>query len=166
MTAKIDIAAVRNSCLQHHNTYRAAHKSPALTRGATLDETAQRWAERLAATGKFEHSDDAQRNGAGENIYVSYTTATTPPAPDALAKEAVKCWYDEVAKYDYTKGQFDVETGHFTQVVWKGSTQLGTGVAFGTVVEKGKTYNATYVVCQYSPAGNMSGSFAANVLKP
>lgn len=49
---------------------------------------------------------------------------------------------------------------------WKGSTQLGTGVAVGTAVIGGRTYNATYVVCQYSPAGNMSDSYAANVLEP
>lgn len=34
MIAKIDLAAVRNSCLQYHNTYCAAHKSPTLTPGA------------------------------------------------------------------------------------------------------------------------------------
>jgi hypothetical protein len=27
-------------------------------------------------------------------------------------------------------------------------------------------YNAFYVVCQYAAAGNVTGQFAANVLKP
>ncbi|TNN35054.1 Golgi-associated plant pathogenesis-related protein 1 [Liparis tanakae] len=49
-------------------------------------------------------------------------------------------------------------TGHFTQVVWKESTQLGVGVATNG--------NAVFVVGQYRPAGNMTnaGYFEKNVL--
>ena len=49
--------------------------------------------------------------------------------------------------------------GHFTQVVWKGSKELGVGRA---VTPDGKII----VVANYRPAGNMVGSFAANVLPP
>lgn len=46
--------------------------------------------------------------------------------------------------------------GHFTQVVWGGSTQLGVGVATdGTRV---------FVVGQYRPAGNVRDNFQQNVL--
>ena len=50
-------------------------------------------------------------------------------------------------------------TGHFTQVVWKSTTQLGCGLA----VNRG---NKIYGVCNYSPAGNVvnAGFFKANVL--
>lgn len=49
-------------------------------------------------------------------------------------------------------------SGHFTQVVWKESTELGVGVATDG--------NKVMVVGQYSPAGNMSnaGYFEKNVL--
>lgn len=48
--------------------------------------------------------------------------------------------------------------GHFTQVVWKESTELGVGMA-----TDGKT---VFVVGQYRPAGNMNmeGYFEKNVL--
>lgn len=48
--------------------------------------------------------------------------------------------------------------GHFTQVVWKDSTQLGVGMA-----TDGKK---VYVVGQYRPAGNMNTRehFEKNVL--
>ena len=52
-------------------------------------------------------------------------------------------------------------TGHFTQVVWKGSTELGIGKATG---KKGTMY-CTYIVGRYRPAGNFQGKFKENVLK-
>ena len=49
--------------------------------------------------------------------------------------------------------------GHFTQVVWKGSEELGIGKAADS---KGRVY----VVANYAPAGNFIGDFAANVSRP
>jgi hypothetical protein len=51
-----------------------------------------------------------------------------------------------------------MQTGHFTQVVWRGSTNLGVGIAFGN---NGRT---AVVVANYSPPGNYLGQFPANVL--
>lgn len=48
---------------------------------------------------------------------------------------------------------------HFTQVVWKGSKEIGVGKAQG---KDGKTI----VVASYRPAGNMVGNFRDNVLPP
>ena len=48
--------------------------------------------------------------------------------------------------------------GHFTQVVWKGSEELGIGKATDS---KGRVY----VVANYRPAGNYIGNFATNVSK-
>jgi uncharacterized protein YkwD len=161
----IDLTTFRNTALSKHNTYRTIHHSPDLTISNSANSTAQSWAEHIAATEVFEHSSSSQRNGAGENIYASYTTATSID-PDTLANDAVESWYEEVKKYNYASPGFASNTGHFTQVVWKGSTQLGCGAAQGTATIEGTKYNAFYVVCQYDPAGNMSGDFPANVSKP
>ena len=53
-------------------------------------------------------------------------------------------------------------TGHFTQVVWKGSVKLGIGKATGKVDD----WFCTWVVGRYSPAGNVQGQYTNNVLKP
>lgn len=53
-----------------------------------------------------------------------------------------------------------METGHFTQVVWKSSITLGIGKA---VVPKGNM-KCTYIVARYRPAGNYMGKFQAEVL--
>jgi len=51
-----------------------------------------------------------------------------------------------------------MNTGHFTQVVWKGSQQLGCGVASCPAIPGG-----TFYVCRYVPAGNVQGAFPNNV---
>ena len=51
-----------------------------------------------------------------------------------------------------------VYAGHFTQVVWKGSKELGIGKAV-----KG---NKVFVVASYRPPGNYAGRFKENVFPP
>ena len=71
---------------------------------------------------------------------------------------ATKMWYDEIKDYNFSKpAKYNPKCGHFTQVVWVGSTELGAGFA------KSKS-GATYVVARYSPAGNMLTKFDENVL--
>lgn len=66
------------------------------------------------------------------------------------------CRYEEVQDYDFSKPGFSMETGHFTQVVWKWSTQLGCGVrncpTVGSV--SGFDNGGIMVVCRYKPPGN------------
>jgi uncharacterized protein YkwD len=161
----IDLNTLRSIALSQHNTYRRIHRSPDMTLDNGLNNTAQSWAEYLAANAVFEHSSRSQRNNAGENLYVSYTTAPSISA-DTLGKEAVTNWYNEVSDYNYANPGFSGKTGHFTQVVWKGSTQLGCGAAQGRATLNGTNFNAFYVVCHYAPAGNMMGDFPNNVLQP
>ncbi len=157
----INQSTLRSTALSKHNSYRSTHNSPNMTQSSSLNESAQSWAEHLASTGAFEHS----KTNAGENIYATFTTASSVDAAN-LGNQAVKSWYDEVSDYDYANPGFSGKTGHFTQVVWKNSTELGCGAAQGVKNFGGNQYNAFYVVCQYSPAGNVSGQFPDNVMAP
>lgn len=67
-------------------------------------------------------------------------------------------WYVEVKDYDFdtVSPVFNPETGHFTQVVWATTTQVGGGVA------KSKS-GKTYVVGRYFPPGNVKGGFLENI---
>ena len=56
-------------------------------------------------------------------------------------------------------------TGHFTQVVWKGSTILGIGRFTKETKRNGRTMYCTYIVARYRPAGNWQGQYAENVIK-
>ena len=70
--------------------------------------------------------------------------------------------YEEVCKPGYSFGsEGGGGAGHFTQVVWKGSTVLGIGKANA---EKNGMY-CTYVVGRYKKAGNFIGKYKENVEK-
>ena len=63
-------------------------------------------------------------------------------------------WYDEVNDNgkDFKNGEFGMQIGPFTQLVWKGTKELGCGISGG------------YVVCQYcNGPGNKRGQFRQNV---
>jgi len=74
-----------------------------------------------------------------------------------LGKVATQSWYDEMKFYNYGRPGFSSQTGHFTQVIWKGSTKLGVGIGFSSDKRK------VYVVANYSPPGNYQGQFPQNV---
>jgi hypothetical protein len=73
-----------------------------------------------------------------------------------IGKDAAASWYNEVKSYEFKKGGFSMATGHFTQLVWKGSKKLGVGLA------KSKS-GKTYFVAEYKPPGNYEGEYEKNV---
>merc|ERR1711972_234783 len=75
---------------------------------------------------KFRQDSLAAHNAYGENIYMS-----SGRAAQEQAQGAVDSWYSEIKDYTFGKepSRGGPVTGHFTQVVWKGSTEVGVGVA-------------------------------------
>ncbi|MGH0158475.1 UNVERIFIED_CONTAM: hypothetical protein FKN15_058117, partial [Acipenser sinensis] len=134
--------------LASHNDYRQQHGAPALKLSRDLSEAAQEWAEHLLKIRALKHGC------TGENLYFSSSSVPT----EVSGKDAVGSWYSEIKDYDFSKPGFGFNTGHFTQVVWKSSTEVGVGKA-----TDGKM---TFVVGRYSPPGNISnpGYFQENVL--
>jgi len=137
-------AAERDAILGLHNGYRAQHCAPAVTWSAELAASAQAWADKCWIT------HDKSRGRVGENLAWG---------GDRSGSSAVEAWYKEVDIYNYGKPGFASSTGHFTQVIWKNTKQIGCGVS--------KCYLGTVRlwVCRYSPQGNWAGQFPANVPK-
>jgi Cysteine-rich secretory protein family. len=71
--------------------------------------------------------------------------------------------YNEIRNYDFDNVDRSGNngSGHFTQLVWKESTEVGCGK--GYQARDGLQFE--YVVCQYSPAGNFMGKYKTNVNK-
>lgn len=129
-----------------HNRVRAEHCAAPLTWSTTLAAVAQRWADSLRDHGcTFGHSGGAY----GENLAAGTIGALDPEATVAM-------WYDEVKLYRFPDGGFSPTTGHFTQLVWRGTTQVGCGHS--------QCKGNDIWVCEYDPPGNWDGEYRTNVL--
>ncbi|XP_065093052.1 uncharacterized protein LOC135713749 [Ochlerotatus camptorhynchus] len=134
--------------LVEHNRLRAQHSADPLTLNSTISQCAQEWANHIASRNCMQHRPN---NRYGENIYACCGKI------DVSGEEVVRAWYNEIKDYRFEQANpcNFCQVGHFTQVVWKSSTQLGVGIA-----RNGKNL---YVVCNYDPPGNYGGQYLANV---
>ena len=71
-------------------------------------------------------------------------------------RRATENWYSEIKDFDFSNKVFGMNTGHFTQVVWKGSTKFGAAIS---QADNGQNF----CVGRYSPGGNKNGDFDENI---
>lgn len=139
--------------LDAHNAYRTDVGVPALSWSDELAEYAQNWSNELVVNRgcKMQHrpydENDPWKQKYGENIYMAGGTGWTPTVLDAIAD-----WATEKKDFDFDKKDCKDGggCGHYTQMIWRNTTQVGCGTATcpnGNVI----------VVCNYNPAGNVSG---------
>ncbi|XP_032595508.1 Golgi-associated plant pathogenesis-related protein 1 [Drosophila grimshawi] len=140
--------AFEQEVLKAHNSYRTRHNAPPLQLNEQLSKLSTDWAKYLLAKNRMEHR---QNSGYGENIYMA-------SGGNLTGTDAVTSWYNEIHQYNWQRPSFQSNTGHFTQVVWRSSTQLGVGFA--------RRGNTIYVVCNYDPPGNFMNQFPENVHPP
>jgi virginiamycin B lyase len=135
------------------NAYRAdpAINAPNLQWDSTLATGAQSWADNLATNvHQLQHSDPSMRQGLGENIASGTTGSKTPAQLADLWGSQEKPYFKPGIFPNVTTDSSKV-VGHYTQVIWKTTTNVGCGIASDS------TTGNTYLVCRYSPQGNMSG---------
>jgi len=140
-----------NGDLQHdilagHNYFRALHKTGPMTWNQDIADYA------AGHTGGcvMQHTGGPY----GENL--AYGTSLS-------AAEGMQMWYDECLSngqdtYDYSNTGFDDSTGHFTQMIWSQSTEVGCYLQ--------QCGGNNYLMCEYAPAGNVIGEFSQYVKPP
>lgn len=142
--------------LKAHNECRALHGVAPLSHNPSLSQIAQSWANTIGSTLAFRHSSNTfQNKPLGENLSMWGSTGATRYD----GGRATMQWYNEIKLYDFSRPGFASGTGHFTQVIWKDTREVGFGVA------RGKDGNF-YAVANYFPAGNYQGRFSENVPPP
>ncbi len=142
-------AKLQATMLEHHNAAREDYGTPSLRWNAGLADDARAYAERLAREGEMRHDDQrgvAERQG--ENLFTGTRGAFS-------YAEMASAWIEE--RKQFRDGQFPeisrsgdwTDVGHYTQVVWPGTREVGCAVA--------SSAQDDYLVCRYLPAGNVMG---------
>ncbi|KAK3767308.1 hypothetical protein RRG08_050859 [Elysia crispata] len=144
----VSLEAFRQQGLRKHNELRALHGSPPLRLSDDLNQYAQKWAEQMARENNLHHSARTLDSGAkvGENIAMRSSSS----GADYTGDEPVQLWYNEIGDYDFSKTNGQPNTGHFTAVVWKETTELGMGKA------RTADGRAVYAVASYRTQGNVN----------
>jgi pathogenesis-related protein 1 len=127
--------------LEAHNQLRARVRIPSLRWSPQLATYAQQWAEKLLAEDRFEHRPNSPY---GENLAFASGQQLSPD-------RVVGMWGSEASNYNYATNRCapGKVCGHYTQIVWKNTTEVGCGMARGNGRE--------IWVCNYNPPGNVVG---------
>jgi pathogenesis-related protein 1 len=139
-----------NSFLFAHNSIRKVHGAPDLKWSTDLAAKAEKWADNC----KFERTEGV----LSETPYGELHTAATGifPISTAIAQFAA-----DAVDYNPDKPTYN----HWTQIVWKSTTEVGCARSQCNNLFGRSTGLATYYVCLYNPAGNVIGQAPENVQK-
>jgi Cysteine-rich secretory protein family len=142
-------ALLKAVMLERHNATRKTFGAAPLVWNDALAARAKTNAETIARTRNFAHDPQTNRRPRdGENLFMGTAGAYR-------YDEMVALWIDERA--DFVRGKFPnvsrtgdwSRVGHYTQMVWPGTREVGCAVAANKIDE--------VLVCRYSPAGNVMG---------
>ncbi len=145
-----------------HNQVRAKHQQQPLSWSNSLAQYAQKWVNHLATTQNCEMIHRPNYNGGefqqihGENLFWASAEELngTKKLQKFTPKQIVKAWSVEESFYDYqnNKCQAGQDCGHYTQMVWHESQQVGCAKAVCS--DKSQLW-----ACNYYPRGNYIGEW-------
>merc|ERR1712115_89663 len=162
------VSAYADRVLLAHNVHRANHSAADLTYSNELAAVAQE----IASSCVYAHDTTVESttgNGVyGQNIAAGLTA-------DEVTDVITNLWYNnEVNAYAPYYGQANpggnfADYGHFTQVVWQGTTVVGCATqdcSANGLANVGPNVPPYFTVCNYYEAGNYGGEYADNIDAP
>jgi uncharacterized protein YkwD len=154
----------------YHNIHRSNHSVSDVTWDSGLAASALVLANRC----KFEHDMDINGGGYGQNIAAWASSEIGEGEGNKYGAVSVTDqWYNSEMENWSFYGQANPPEGmnidlygHFTQVVWKGTSKIGCATAYCPSGQMYDGMNAYFTVCNYDGPGNYGGEYGKNVLQP
>lgn len=132
-------SSLAREMLVAHNAVRARLGIAPLVWSERLEARSQDWADTLPAHKQFAHRPNST---CGENLFeIKGATASSA--------RVINAWARESRTYDYGSNRCRGVCGHYTQIVWRDTKEVGCAVARGGGRE--------VWVCDYDPPGNWVG---------
>ena len=133
--------------LEAHNIERARGRAGSLIWSDSLESEARDWAGELIASDRFAH--DPRPHGHGENLWMGWGNRVFQPEDMVGDWIAQRRLYRSGVFPDVSQTGDWVAVGHYTQLIWRGTTHVGCAVAV-----RG---DRSILACRYSPPGNIDG---------
>lgn len=130
-----------NQILEAHNMERRLVNEPDLIWNEDLAIYALEWAENL--TQKNNGLVHRKPNKYGENLAYFFGEDVSKGVLNWNEEKLIYI-YEEIDKFNYK------ETGHYSQIIWKKTTEVGCGCV------RNKD-GVLFLVCNYNPPGNFLG---------
>ncbi|KIM40397.1 hypothetical protein M413DRAFT_73815, partial [Hebeloma cylindrosporum] len=134
-----------------HNKYRTQYGASPVTWNSALYSSTLSYGQSC----KFSHRhEQLSFCRYGENLYAG--------TGDVGINDALQAWMGEACKWSFLRDNnpgFSSSTGHFTQVVWKSTTEVSCAIAdcpAGTIFPGDAS---KFIICRYTPPGNVQGQF-------
>lgn len=131
-----------------HNAERARLGMPPLAWDDKLGAGAAIYARQMAASGMFQHSNRQARRGIGENLWMGTHGAFSFEAMVGGWTAEKRYFVPGAFPNNSSSGDWE-DIGHYTQMIWPTTTHIGCALATSAGID--------YLVCHYSPAGNIDG---------
>lgn len=137
------------------------------------------WNDQLATVAQghadacvYEHNGERRDDyiaAGGENIYIGeniavHGTTGTLASFETYAKKQTEAWWGEHKDWHYQPYQSGTinGAGHFTQIIWANTIEIGCGIASCPGILPGYT-NAAFGVCNYGPGGNYLNQYPYDI---
>ena len=122
----------------------------AVTWNAELAAAATTYARSMAATGNYEHDQTpGRRKRMGENLWRGTRGAFSYETMVGVMVDEGRMFRPGVFPAVSSSGSWH-DVGHYTQIVWPTTTEIGCGMASSATDD--------YLVCRYAPTGNKDGT--------
>lgn len=131
-----------------HNRERATLGIAPMVWDVRLQASAQSWANRLAATGGFEHAPENSSEPEGENLWAGTKGSYSVDSMVGGWTSEKRLFKQGVFPNNSVTGEVG-DVGHYTQIMWRHTGSVGCALATGR--------HEDVLVCRYSDAGNYDG---------